>query len=391
MKKTLLLIFSYYLFQGMVHNLGHPITPTYVNDLLLNPRMFGFFFSFMSLGIVAGSLFWGVLGDRYKNRPLIVLGLLFYSVAQIGFGTFENPYIMTFFRFLAGFSVSSSITLLLAYTIYHSDNQNRVRNISITAALLALGSTIGYQIGGVLGNYMIREVFYIQAVANALYAMYVFFTYTEFSGKHINTAKITDQFKTALKLKPALLMFLLGLSLATIAATNLSKYLDVYIIDQGYSPQQLGTFVLVTGIVAIFTNFVIVPLVAKLQKNMLIMRYLQLASALIVVITFQIDTLMVALYSIFMIYVVMKALFEPLEKYYISLSAEPKTYASLMGVRQMFFSIGMVIGPLISGFIYEVNPLNVFYFSAAMFVLAFFLITLSNRRVKKDMLAFKIR
>lgn len=379
MKKTLWLIFTYYLIQGMLHNLGHPITPTYVNDLGLNPRMFGFFFSFMSAGIVVGSLFWGVLGDRYKNRPLIVFGLLFYSLAQVGFGTFTNPYIMTAFRFLAGFSVSASITLLLAYTIYHSPTRDRVKNIAITAALLALGTTFGYQIGGLLGTLFIREVFYIQAGLNALYAGFVALTYKEFAGKHINRSKLTDQFKTALTLKPTLLIFLIGLALATIAATNLSKYLDVYIIDSGYTPAQLGTFVLVTGIVGIFTNFFVVPWVAKFNKNMVIMRYLQVLSAILIVVTFQIRPLMVGLYTVFLIYVALKAMFEPLEKHYISLSATPKTYASLMGVRQMFFSIGMVIGPLISGFLYEIDPLWVFYFSAGMFTLAFVLITASDR------------
>jgi len=379
MKKTLTLIFSYYLIQGTLHNLGHPITPTYVNDLALNPRMFGFFFSFMSLGIVVGSLFWGVLGDRYKNRPLIVFGLLMYSLAQVGFGSSSNPVMMTAFRFLAGFSVSASITLLLAYTIYHSTAETRVRNIAITAALLALGTTFGYQIGGLLSVLFIREVFYVQAGLNALYALYVFFTYQEITGKTVNQAKLTDQFKTALTLDRSLLVFLIGLSLATIAATNLSKYLDVYIIDAGYTPSELGTFVLVTGLVGIFTNFVIVPKVAKFKKDMVIMRYLQVASAVLIIITFQIEPLMLALYTIFLIYMVLKAMFEPLEKHYISLSATPKTYASLMGVRQMFFSIGMVLGPLISGFLYEIEPLWVFYFSAGMFVFAFLLLTASDR------------
>ena len=384
MKKTLYVIFSYYFIQGMVHNLGHPITPTYVNDLGLNPRMFGFFFSFMALGIVVGSLFWGVLGDRYKNRPLIFFGLFSYSIAQVGFGTFSDPVVMTMFRFLAGFSVSSSITLLLAYTIYHSPDEDRVKNIAITAALIALGTTFGYQIGGLLGNRIIREVFYVQALANLVYALYVGVTYKEFDGKHVNRAKLTDQFKTALTLKPPLLIFLVGLSLATIAATNLSKYLDVYIIDSGYTPAQLGTFVLVTGIVGILTNFFLVPQVAKLNKNMWIMRYLQVASALIIVVVFQITPLMLALYTLFLVYVMAKSMFEPLEKNYISLSATPQTYASLMGVRQMFFSIGMVLGPLISGFLYEVNPLFVFYFSSVMFALAFVLLTWSDRHTLKQ-------
>ena len=379
MKKTMLLLMSYYLIQGTVHNLGHPITPTYVNDLMLNPRMFGFFFSFMSLGIVVGSLIWGILGDRYYKKPLIVLGLLGYSVSQIGFVSFDNPYIMTFFRFTAGVSVSSSITLLLAYIFEVVDVKDRLKVLSITAALMALGTTFGYQIGGILGETFIREVFYIQAAANALYAFFILATMPKSSVIGMSVLTIKDQMKEALKLKPSLLIFLFGLALATIAATNLSKYLDVYIIDSGYSTRELGTFVLVTGIVGIFTNLAIVPLVSKLNINFFLMRMIQVASAIIIVLTFQISPLMLGLYSLFLSYVVLKAMFEPLEKDYISLHAKNDTFGSLMGVRQMFFSIGMVLGPLLSGFIYEYNPLYVFYFSALMFIIAFVLISFSQR------------
>lgn len=379
MKKSLFFLMSYYLIQGTVHNLGHPITPTYVNDLMLNSRMFGFFFSFMSLGIVAGSLFWGILGDRYPKKPLIVLGLIFYSLSQIGFVWLDNPYVMTFFRFTAGFSVSSSITLLLAYMFQVVPLKDRLKMLSITAALMALGSTFGYQIGGILGESFIKEVFYIQAAVNGIYALYILLTMKDSKVIGSSVLTIKDQFKTALKLSPSLLIFLLGLALATIAATNLSKYLDVYIIDSGYSTRELGTFVLVTGLVGILTNFLIVPLVSKLNKNFMFMRLIQVLSAIIIVVTFQISPLMLGLYTVFLVYVILKAMFEPLEKNYISLHATGESFGSLMGVRQMFFSIGMVIGPLLSGFIYEVSPLYVFYFSALMFVLAFILISLSQR------------
>lgn len=383
MKKSVYLLFVFYFVQGLIHNLGHPLTPTYVNMLGLNPRMFGFFFSFMSLGIVVGSPWWGILGDRYPKKPLIVIGLLIYSVGQVGFVTFETPYLMTFFRFVSGFGVSASVTLILAIAIGVTQGQERVKVLSITAAMMALGATFGYQIGGQLGRFFITEVFYIQAALNTLYAVAIFgFLKVPAELKNGRAMSFSKHFKTAFILPRSLLVFLLGLSLATIAATNISKYLDVYVIDQGYTTSQLGNFVFVTGLVGLFTNFVIVPYLTKFNRNILFMRYLQLISAVVIVATFQFTALRVALYSIFMIYVVMKSTFEPLEKHHISLNADATTYASLMGVRQMFFSIGMVLGPLISGFIYEFNPLFVFYFSALMFVFAFILISLSSQSSK---------
>jgi len=379
-KKGVFILFIFYFVQGIIHNLGHPLTPTYVNMLALNPRMFGFFFSFMSLGLMVGAPIWGVLGDRFKKKPLIVIGLLIYSVGQVGFVLFPNPIIMTFFRFVSGFGVSAAMTLILAIAISLTEGKERVRVLSITAAMIALGATFGYQIGGQLGRFFIVEVFYLQAVLNTLYAFSILlFLHVPPAVKNGKPMRFIQQVKTAFILPKPLILFLLGLSLATIAATNISKYLDVYVIDAGYTTSQLGNFVFVTGLVGLFTNFVIVPYLVKFNRNVLIMRYLQIISAIVIVLTFQFTALRVALYSIFMIYVVMKSTFEPLEKHHISLNADETAYASLMGVRQMFFSIGMVIGPLLSGFIYEINPLFVFYFSALMFIFAFILISVSTR------------
>jgi len=382
-KKGVYLLYIFYFVQGLLHNLGHPLTPTYVNMLGLNPRMFGFFFSFMALGLAVGSPIWGVLGDRYQKKPLIVVGLLIYSLGQVGFATFENPYVMTFFRFVSGFGVSAAATLILAIAIGITSGPERVKVLSITAAMMALGATFGYQIGGQLGRFFIGEIFYIQAVLNTLYALVVYFVLkVPKTLKNGQTMSFQRQVRTAFKLPKPLLMFLVGLSLATIAATNISKYLDVYVIDAGYTTSQLGNFVFVTGIVGLLTNLFVVPYLTRFNQNIRIMRYLQLLSAIIIVVTFQFTALRVALYTIFMLYVVMKSTFEPLEKHHISLNADDTTYASLMGVRQMFFSIGMVLGPLLSGFIYEVNPVFVFYFSALMFVCAFLLITASAKSSK---------
>ncbi len=383
MKKAVITLYAFYFFQGIIHNLGHPVTPTFVNMLGLNPRMFGFFFSFMSLGIMVGSPIWGVLGDRYPKKPLIITGLLLYSVGQMGFVLFSNPYAMTFFRFVSGFGVSASITLILAIAIQITSGAGRVKVLSITAAMMALGATFGYQIGGQLGAFIIEEIFYIQAIANTVYAVFIgLFLKAPRTVNNGHYMTFTTQVKLAFQLPKPLIIFLLGLSLVTIAATNISKYLDVYIIDSGYTTIQLGNFVFVTGIIGLFTNFFLVPFLTRFNQNIRIMRYLQLISAVVIVITFQIPSLRLALYTIFMVYVVMKSTFEPLEKHHISLNADDSTYASLMGVRQMFFSIGMVLGPIISGFIYEFNPLFVFYFSALMFVFAFVLISSSAKSSK---------
>jgi DHA1 family multidrug resistance protein-like MFS transporter len=75
-----------------------------------------------------------------------------------------------------------------------------------------------------------------------------------------------------------------------------------------------------------------------------------------------------------MIYIVSKAIYLPLEQNYISLHAQEGKYGRVMGVRQSFLSIGMVVGPLLGGFLYEKSSLLLFDSSALTFVIGVLLL-----------------
>ncbi len=385
MKKALIITLSYYFIQGLIHNLGHVITPRYVDVMGIPSFMFGFFFSAMSLGLLVGAPIWGILGDSRSKKPFIVLGLLGYSLGQVLFVSTTNLVWMTFFRFLSGFSVSASVTLFLAHIITLAPKEERTKYLSISAALIALGTTFGYRIGGYLGTFFLQEVFYIQGFINAIYALFVLVTMREFGVfETTKSGTFFSHLKAATKMDTSLIAFLLALTLATMSATILTKYLDVYFtIDLGYSTNDLGVFVFITGLVGIFTNFVIVPIISRLKKDFLFMKWIQVISAVIVFIVFRSQAILLALYTGYMAYIVLKSIYQPLEQNYISLNAEDNRYSTIMGVRQTFFALGMIIGPLIAGFIYDYQPRLVFDISAGLFVLAFLLMVLSQNALKE--------
>ncbi|MFP4286603.1 MAG: MFS transporter [Candidatus Izemoplasmataceae bacterium] len=385
MNKPIIITLSYVFIQAVLHNLGHVITPVYVNQYDIPSYMFGFFFSAMSLGLLIGAPIWGVLGDQRNQKPLIFLGLIGYSIGQVLFVSTTNLFLMTFFRFFSGFSVSAAITLILSQLINLSPNERRATYLTMHAALFAFGTTIGYKLGGVLGDYFIKEVFYVQAVLNIFYAFYVFFTFKELlrSETHKKESFIKG-LKDVSKMDSSLLIFLLALTLATTSATILQRYLDVFVtVDLNKSPNELGDLVLVTGVVGAITNFIIVPLLLKLKKDYTIMKWLQILSAITIFIVFRSERIIIALYTGYMFYIVLKSIFQPLEQNYISLSARGEKYGAIMGVRQAFFSFGMVLGPLIAGFLYDYNPILVFDVSAVMFILAFFLLLMSQKSLKR--------
>ena len=114
------------------------------------------------------------------------------------------------------------------------------------------------------------------------------------------------------------------------------------------------------------------------------MQAVQVLSAITIFIVFRSERIIIALYTGYMLYIVFKSIFQPLEQNYISLNAKGEKYGAIMGVRQAFFSFGMVLGPLIAGFLYDYNPILVFDVSSVMFILAFILLLGSQKALKKQ-------
>ncbi len=386
MKKTLILTILYFLIQGIVHNIGHPVTPAFVRSLGIPDFMFGVFFASMSFGLMIGGPIWGILGDRGKKKNYIVIGLLLYSIGQLFFGYIGNQYIMIVFRFVSGVGAVAASTLLISHLIEISDLRNRAKNLAYAAAALTLGGSVGYYLGGFLGTNPLMldlfnitsysKIFLIQSVLNGAYAILIYFTFIDSKYDKVIEKKgnIFSNLKEVVHIRTSLLFFLLSLTFMTIGATNLSKYIDVYFDELGYSPQDLGAFVFVTGIVSVFTSVIIVPIFSKIRKQLLTMGIIQILSAVIVFYVFRASNFLLVVYTVYMLYIVFKAIYLPLEQNYISLHAEAGKFGRVMGVRQSFLSIGMVLGPLIGGFLYERDALLLFDSSAATFLVGVLLL-----------------
>lgn len=395
MKKAVVSLIILYFIQGILHNLGHPVTPAFVRTLDIPDYMFGFFYSTMSFGLMVGAPIWGILADKGKKRFVMVLGLLLYSIGQIGFGYVGDMYWMVFFRFVSGFGVSASMTLFISHMIEVSESSRRAKHLAWMAAALALGASIGYALGGFINTNVFlnsvldtsdpKVIFLIQASLNLIHALmvYIFINENDVLIKTQKKPTMMESFKNIKKINFSLLLFLISLTFISIAITNLSKYMDVYLNDLGYDSQDIGNFVFVTGVVAITTSILIVPLIVKLHKNLLIMILTQIISVLAVIYVFRSNNFIIAAYTIYMVYVISKSIYQPLEQNFIADNANEGFYSSIMGIRQSFYSIGMIVGPLIGGFLYGIKPLFVFDFSVLMIGVGIILMVIVYLRIKK--------
>jgi DHA1 family multidrug resistance protein-like MFS transporter len=396
MKKERYLIILFFLVQNTIHNMGHPVTPEFVKSLGIADYMFGVFFAMMSLGLVIGGPLWGTLGDRGKKKLYIIIGLTLYSIGQFGFGYSNNQYLMVFFRLMSGFGVVASITLLTTHLIEMTDKAERAKYLALIAAAVTLGASLGYYLGGFIAENSFtqdlfnitnkREIFLLQSLLNIVYIGFIVIAFKERECKFPRQKKVGlfKSFGSIGKIDYRLLLFLIALVFISIGQININKFIDVYFFDQGYDSLELGTFKMVIGGVALLTSIFLVPIFARIRKQIGLMIIIQILSAIIVFYTFRSSDFIKVAYSVFMIYILLKAVFTPLEQNYISLHAKEGEYGRTMGTRQSFISIGFVIGPLVGGFLYEKNPQLLFDASAASFIIGFAILTIISFLNKRD-------
>jgi DHA1 family multidrug resistance protein-like MFS transporter len=391
-------LFFIYFIQGIVVNLGHPVTPAFVKNLNIPDDYFGYYFAAMSFGMLVGAPLWGTLADISQKRYYLLIGLLLYSVGQILFGYGTDKNIMIIYRFMSGFGVSASITLLMSHLIEHSPKNMRKMYLGWSQGLMILGSSLGYFIGGRLSvdAFFIaqfhtdeyRNIFLLQGIVTSVLACFVFFVIKENKQevieKKTEKRNIFKSFTDIKLLNIDLLLFLVSLTFISLGAIVVSKFIEVYMSDSGLNPSDIGEFVGATGIVSLITMIVVVPFIVKIKNDFKVMIAIQLLSAITIFFVFRQADIVVALYTGFMFYVVLKTVYAPLEQHYIAGFAEGEKYGSILGVRQSFYAVGLVIGPLIGGILYNVVPLYAFDFSVSMFLIGFILLLIVGKRLKNQ-------
>lgn len=398
MRKNIFILVILFFLQGIITNIGHPVTSFYITDLGISDYMFGFFLAVMSLGTMLGAPFWGNLGDRKDKRNLIIYGILIYSVGQFLFGLRSATPLLLIFRFISGVGIAASTTLLTSEMIINSEPTKRAKNIAYAAAALTLGGSSGYFIGGFINsnNLFIKylktdnfsNVFFFQAFLGLLFALLI---YLVFKPKKIESsstktrAQFWDGFKDIKYLSKDLIFFLIALALISTAASNVDKFIDPYFKFSGFNPNDVGNFKLVVGFVSVFASIVLVPIFSKFKNKLNMMAFLQVLSAIIVFITFRMNNFLIAAYTIFMVYIMIKAIFQPIEQEYISTYAKNDEVGKIVGVRQSFLSVGTIVGQSFGSILFGKSPMFLFNSSVIIFLFSVVLIFISKYTRNKQL------
>lgn len=137
-----------------------PVLPFYVERLALAEGVsrqsvvihVGLLTGVYALGQLLFAPVWGRLSDRTGRRPLILIGIAGYVVAQVLFGLATSLWLLYAARIFGGILSSATLPVSAAYVADLTTDEERGRGMAWLGTAVSLGFVVGPALGGILSR-----------------------------------------------------------------------------------------------------------------------------------------------------------------------------------------------------------------------------------------------
>ncbi|MEI5906441.1 MFS transporter [Bacillus spongiae] len=368
-----LVILSFNLFIVMVGiGLVIPILPFYVEKFNANAQVLGALVAVFAFMQFLFAPVWGRLSDKIGRKPLITIGLIGFAVAEFIFAFAIGLWMLFVSRILAGIFGSALMPTAMAYVSDVTEESKRGKGMGFLGAAMGLGIVVGPGIGGWLAEFDLSYPFLFAGIAATIAAIVSIVILPESYPKEKREENIGEkregQFTIMKKALVSPVGFLLVLVfIMSFGLANFQSIFGYYALTRyGYGPQEVGTIILVIGLIGTAVQGGIVGRMTEKFGELRVVT----TSLLISAIGFIIMTLAPSFVWVLVttaIFFVGNSMLRPALNALISKLAGNRQ-GMVMGLNNSFLSLGNVAGPLLAGTLFEINIHIPYFFGAFIMV-----------------------
>lgn len=337
-------------------NFAHPVTPEMLKVKGMANSINGILYSFMSLGMVVGSPYFGKQLSTGKMKKIMITSLVGYAMAQILFGFGNSVFIMALGRFLAGLFSGGWLVSSLEYINHNTSKDNKTKFFAYLMVSNAAAAILGQIVAGELGTKLdYHYVFLVQSFSLIVVAIFIIFIKIIEEKRETKKGKKTDNLKyIQIIIYPLCLMFLFSLAFTSINS-QIGYYFSVNLHKNTLFVGIVNSYI---NIITFLINlFIINKLYLKLKNpNIFIFLILLTISGILMINLLNVNILI----SMTFIISGLVAYKPVLQK--ISLEYKEIDSGLALGYLNSVNSIGMVLGSFISGLLYAKSPNYVIIF-----------------------------
>lgn len=358
--KRNLYILTFDLFVVMLgYGIVIPILPFYIEEMGAGGTELGLLVASYGLTRMLFGPFWGSLSDRIGRKPVLIIGIFGYAVTMIWFGLADRLWMLFAARILSGILSSATAPTTMAYISDSTPEKERGGGMGLLGAAGGIGAIAGPAFGGLLAGESLSVPFFV-AGGLSLLALLLAWAFLPESLPAINR-QMLERNEGILDVRlwlqtmrsPIGILFFLTL-ITSSGLMVFSSVFGLYAMDRfSYGPKDVGVMMMVLGLVTALSQGVLAGPLTKRWGDEPVIKAGLVSSALGFGTLLLADNYLTILLSV-AFFGLCVALLTPALASLTSKRAGGKQ-GVMMGLSNSFASLGRIIGPLIAGYLFDVN------------------------------------
>ena len=366
----------------MAASFAHPVTPVLIKTLKLEDYMFGLSLACMMFGNFLFSPFWGKVSTYISSRNTLLVSCVGYGVGQVFFALSQTTAQFLMARFFAGVFCGGIFVGILTYIVGNApDEKARSKFLVMSATIEAVFNSMGYFVGGMLGEIGV----YVAVVAQAITLVACGLLFRAVCGgdgaqkqaanagagalvKEVNPFRAFAQGKVLLLSSMGALFVVCALQY--FSQTAYDQTFNYYVIDQiGLSTGYNGLIKFVMSMVTFAANATLcVWLMRRSGLWKSVVGVLSAATLSMVGILFLKD--LAPFLCVNVLFFALSSITTPMTQNLVASAGKAYDSNLVMGFYNSLKSFGGILGALVAGFTYVLSPKMPFIACVVGFALA---------------------
>jgi MFS transporter, DHA1 family, multidrug resistance protein len=336
-----------------------PILPFYIEHMGAGGLELGLLMAIFSIMQLIFAPVWGSISDRVGRKPVLMIGVLGNGLSLVLFGLSTELWMLFAARALSGVLSSATLPTAMAYIGDSTGERDRGGRMGLVGAAMGLGMVLGPGMGGWLAGFSLALPFFVGGFLS-LFAMVPIRLFLPESLAQGTTGRPDGQARRVgprdllRSLSGPLGVLMLMSFLVHFGLTAFQGVFGLFALHRfSYGPLQVGTVLMIFGVISAVVQGVLAGRLIHRWGEVALLRGSLLLSAVAygaMLLAFDYASVLLTTG----LFALGTSLLLPIVAGLTSRRAV-LGQGTTMGLSNSFMSLGRTIGPLLAGFLFDVN------------------------------------